>query len=95
MAGKGKPVQVRKAIATLGCGCKVIEAGYISQSGSVLYNTIEYCPKHGTAPELYEALGTIKRTAESSGPEAYLQNALKIIARIAREAKAKADGRTP
>ena len=41
---------------------------------------------------MYEALGTIKRTAESSGDITYLQNALKIIARIARETKLKAEG---
>ncbi len=43
--------------------------------------------------EMYEALGTIKRTAESSGDLYYLQNALKTIARIVREIKAKADRR--
>jgi len=38
-------------------------------------------------PELYEVLGTIKRTAESSGDTIYyLQNCLKAIARIAKEA---------
>ena len=43
--------------------------------------------------DMYEALGTIRRTAESSGDLYYLRNALKIIARIARESKAKAEGK--
>ncbi len=33
----------------LNCGCKVI-------SGILCGNTIEYCPLHKSAPELYEAL---------------------------------------
>ncbi len=42
------------------------------------------------APKMYEALGTIKRTAESSGGDIYyLQNALKIISRIVKETLAE------
>ncbi len=42
---------------------------------------------------LYEALGTIKRTTESSGDKVYLQNVLRTIARISREALAPVGGK--
>jgi len=45
------------------------------------------------SPRLYEALGTIKRTAQSSGDNVdYLKNALRVIARISKEAIADMDG---
>lgn len=45
------------------------------------------------SPRMAEALGTIKRTAESSGDLYYLQNALKIIAYQARQALAEVEGK--
>ena len=45
------------------------------------------------SPRMYEALGTIKRTAQSSGDNVdYLKNALRVIARISEEAIADMDG---
>ncbi len=47
-----------------------------------------------SAPDMYEALGIIKRTTESSGESIhYLQNALRVITHIAKEALAKAEGK--
>lgn len=43
------------------------------------------------SPMMHKVLGTIKRTAESSGDLYYLQNALKIIAYQARQALAKVE----
>jgi len=46
-----------------------------------------------SAPKMVEALGTIRRTAESSGDLPYLQGVLKTIARIARETLTEAEGK--
>lgn len=79
---------------------QIIKVGLTSQIISGDYTVAERIYNEANArliaaaPDIYEALGTIKRTAESGGNDiSYLQNALKTIARIAREAKAKAEGK--
>ena len=44
------------------CGCKVV-------SLFLTGNTIEYCPKHKAAPDLYEALKSFDRYISESYPD--------------------------
>jgi len=72
---------------TAACGCKIS-----TTENSSLCN-IEYCRLHSASKGMYEALGTIIRTAESSGDDVvYLKNCLKTIIRIAKEAKMESGG---
>lgn len=56
MARKKTNIQVKNTLVTLPCGCRITVVGYLTPKERILYNDIEYCPKHKAAPKLYEAL---------------------------------------
>ena len=48
--------QIKRTKVKLACGCKLIEVGHEAGKTKVVYDSIEYCPKHKAAPDMYEAL---------------------------------------
>jgi len=45
-----------KVISQYACGCQIREVNRQFKGSAVVSTIIEYCPKHGAAPKMYEAL---------------------------------------
>ena len=68
------------------CGCKVV-------SGFLCGNTIEYCPLHKSAPELYEALKDILPVIQAiRGADAMDRASTKVVTEVIKKVLSKAEG---
>lgn len=70
---------------TTECGCRIWISEYDGKA------TIHYCPKHKSAPDLYEALKEITTIEQSNVP--YDKYDVLGAINIAKKALAKADGK--
>lgn len=81
-----KGLERGELLAKLKCGCVIIQ-----DRTADAY--VIYCSKHELAPDLYEALGTIKRTSAGAGGGYDPKMVLKAVYRIANEAIAKVESK--